>query len=283
MVVVPASTAAVAGIALGLSKDLLQRAADVTLKERRPLVVVPRETPYARSTLVNLLALYDAGAVVLPASPAFYAGAASVQRLVDFVAAKVLDVLGVEHSLIARWTGELGAAPAGRNRTRRRAGLTDSEAMDAVDRAILDALRANARATFAELAREVGLSAPAVHERVNKLEAQDVITGYHAAVAPESLGYSMSALVGIFLSDTADEDEVAAQLAALPAVEDCWFVAGEESFVVKVRVPDISGLEHAIRALSRLKGVARTRSTVVLSTRFEGRVQSAGRPAADEG
>jgi 4-hydroxy-3-polyprenylbenzoate decarboxylase len=110
MVVVPASTAAVAGIALGLSKDLLQRAADVTLKERRPLVVVPRETPYARSTLVNLLALYDAGAVVLPASPAFYAGAASVQRLVDFVAAKVLDVLGVPHSLIARWTGELGAA-----------------------------------------------------------------------------------------------------------------------------------------------------------------------------
>lgn len=109
MVVVPASTAAVSGIALGLSKDLLQRAADVTLKERRPLVVVPRETPYARSTLTSLLALYDAGAVVLPASPAFYAGADSVQRLVDFVAAKVLDVIGVPHALITRWTGELGA------------------------------------------------------------------------------------------------------------------------------------------------------------------------------
>ncbi len=152
--------------------------------------------------------------------------------------------------------------------------------MDAVDRAILDALRANARATFAELAREVGLSAPAVHERVNKLEAQNVITGYHAAVAPEAIGYSMSALVGIFLSDTADEDVVAEQLAALPAVEDCWFVAGEESFVVKIRVPDISGLEIGIRALSKIDGVARTRSTVVLSTRFEGRVQSAGEPAA---
>jgi 4-hydroxy-3-polyprenylbenzoate decarboxylase len=110
MVVVPASTAAVAGIAHGLSKDLLQRAADVTLKERRPLVVVPRETPYTRSTLVNLVALYDAGAVVLPASPAFYAGADSVQQLVDFVAAKVLDAVGVPHSLITRWTGELGAA-----------------------------------------------------------------------------------------------------------------------------------------------------------------------------
>ncbi len=112
MVVVPASTASVAGLALGLSKDLLQRAADVTLKERRPLVVVPRETPYTRATLTHLIELYDAGAVVLPASPAFYAGAASVQQLVDFVAAKVLDVLGVPHSLITRWTGELGAGRA---------------------------------------------------------------------------------------------------------------------------------------------------------------------------
>ena len=150
--------------------------------------------------------------------------------------------------------------------------------MDAVDRSILDALRANARATYAELAREVGLSAPAVHERVSKLEAAGIITGYHAAVAPESLGYSMSALVGIFLSDGANPDAVADQLASLAAVEDCWFVAGEESFVVKVRVPDVGGLEQAIRALAQMRGVARTRSTVVLSTRFEGRVQAAGRP-----
>jgi len=151
--------------------------------------------------------------------------------------------------------------------------------MDAVDRAILDALRANARATYAELARAVGLSAPAVHERVGKLEAQGVITGYHAAVAPESLGYSMSALVGVFLTDTANPDEVAEQLETLSAVEDCWFVAGEESFVVKLRVPDISGLEQAIRAVTQMRGVARTRSTVVLSTRFEGRVQAAGQPS----
>jgi 4-hydroxy-3-polyprenylbenzoate decarboxylase len=110
MVVVPASTASVAGIALGLSKDLLQRAADVTLKERRPLVVVPRETPYTRATLQHLLALHDAGAVVLPASPGFYSAPQSVAQLVDFVAAKVLDVLGVPHDLITRWTGVIGAA-----------------------------------------------------------------------------------------------------------------------------------------------------------------------------
>ena len=110
MVVVPASTAAVAGIALGLSKDLLQRSADVNLKERRPVVVVPRETPLSRAQLVHLLALHDAGAIVLPASPGFYAGTTNVQQLVDFVAGKVLDAIGVEHTLFTRWRGELGAA-----------------------------------------------------------------------------------------------------------------------------------------------------------------------------
>jgi len=109
MVVVPASTASVAGIALGLSKDLLQRAADVTLKERRRLVVVPREMPLGRSTLVHMLALHDAGAIVAPASPAFYTGATSAQDLVDFVAGKVLDLLDVPHELFRRWTGELQA------------------------------------------------------------------------------------------------------------------------------------------------------------------------------
>lgn len=112
MIVIPASTAAVAGIALGLSKDLLERAAGVTIKERRPLVVVPRETPFARSTLVHLLALHDAGAVIMPASPGFYAAQQTVQQLVDFVAAKVLDVIGVKHDLITRWSGELGRGRA---------------------------------------------------------------------------------------------------------------------------------------------------------------------------
>src|SRR5207248_4806117 len=100
MLVVPASTAACAGIAIGLSKDLLQRAAEVNLKERRPVVLVPRETPVSRSHLEHLIALHDAGAVVLPASPGFYgAGAeASAAQLVDFVAGKVLDAIGVPHA-----------------------------------------------------------------------------------------------------------------------------------------------------------------------------------------
>jgi 4-hydroxy-3-polyprenylbenzoate decarboxylase len=112
MLIVPASTACVAGVALGLSKDLLQRAASVTLKERRPLVVAVRETPLNGQTLRHLVALDEAGAVVLPASPAFYAGATHIQDLVDFVAGRVLDAAGVPHKLYRRWEGELGAARA---------------------------------------------------------------------------------------------------------------------------------------------------------------------------
>ncbi|MEV7569329.1 UbiX family flavin prenyltransferase [Streptomyces tanashiensis] len=110
MLVVPASTAAVAGVALGLSKDLLQRVASVTLKERRPLVVAVRETPLNGQTLKHMVALDEAGAVVLPASPAFYAGATHIQDLVDFVAGRVLDAAGVPHELYRRWEGELGGA-----------------------------------------------------------------------------------------------------------------------------------------------------------------------------
>jgi 4-hydroxy-3-polyprenylbenzoate decarboxylase len=109
MIVVPASTAACAGIAAGLSKDLLQRAAEVALKERRRVVVVPRETPVSRSHLGHLIELIDGGAVVLPASPGFYAAGASASaaQLVDFVAGKILDACGVPHTLFARWAGGL--------------------------------------------------------------------------------------------------------------------------------------------------------------------------------
>lgn len=120
MIVVPATTSSVAGIALGVSKDLLQRAGDVTLKERRPLVLVVRETPLRRSTLLQLADLAGEGAIVLPASPGFYSGASTAQELIDFVAGKVLDVIGVEHNLFDPWDGTVGKvrnplpdAPAG--------------------------------------------------------------------------------------------------------------------------------------------------------------------------
>ncbi len=147
--------------------------------------------------------------------------------------------------------------------------------MDAVDRTLLEALRANARTSYAELGRLVGMSGPSAAERVARLEQSGVVTGYHAAVDPAGLGLGTAALIGVLLSDVADQDAVAAALGRLPEAEDCWFVAGEESFVVKVRVPDVAALERTISRMRAIRGVARTRTTVVLSTKWEARVVTA--------
>lgn len=152
--------------------------------------------------------------------------------------------------------------------------------MDTVDRKIIAALRLNGRATYAELGRQVGLSASAVHERVGKLESTGVITGYHAVVDPMAVGLGVTALVGIHPTDTADDEDVAAALARLPEVESCYGVAGDDAFVVKVRVPTVDTLERTLGRLRRIDGVARTRTTVVLSTRFEGRPNTSDDPDA---
>jgi 4-hydroxy-3-polyprenylbenzoate decarboxylase len=103
MVVCPCSMGALAAIANGLSDNLIERAADVMLKEARKLVLVPRETPLSAIHLENMLRLARAGAVVLPANPGFYHHPKSVDDIVDFIVARVLDQLGVPHQLMARW------------------------------------------------------------------------------------------------------------------------------------------------------------------------------------
>jgi Lrp/AsnC family transcriptional regulator, leucine-responsive regulatory protein len=143
--------------------------------------------------------------------------------------------------------------------------------MDDLDRALIEALRAHARTTYAELGRLVGMSGPSVAERVARLEQTGVVTGYHAAVDTSALGLPVAALVGVHLSDTSDQDEVAAAMADLEEIEDCWFVAGEESFVLKVRVVDVPALEGTLSRLRHIPGVSRTRTTVVLSTKWENR------------
>ncbi|MDH7510449.1 MAG: UbiX family flavin prenyltransferase [Methanolinea sp.] len=103
MVVIPCSMKTVAGIACGFSDNLLLRAADCTLKERRPLVLVPRETPLSAIHLRNMLTLAEAGAVILPACPGFYHRPQNIQGLVDHVVGKVFDILGIEHNLYRKW------------------------------------------------------------------------------------------------------------------------------------------------------------------------------------
>jgi 4-hydroxy-3-polyprenylbenzoate decarboxylase len=107
MIVCPCSMGTLAAIAQGLADNLIERAADVVLKEGRKLVLVPRETPFSAIHLENMLRLSRAGAVILPPSPGFYHHPQSVQDIVDFVVARVLDQIGVAHQLMQRW-GEAG-------------------------------------------------------------------------------------------------------------------------------------------------------------------------------
>ena len=154
--------------------------------------------------------------------------------------------------------------------------------MDVIDSTLVQALQANGRASWAELGRLVGLSGPSVQERVRRLEERGVLTGYTAVVSPAAVGLGVSALIGLIQSDEALSEDVAEQVAAVEEVEDCWFVAGDENFVVKVRAADVAALEVVVGKLRRIRGVARTRTTVVLSTRWEGRpVPLATQPGAD--
>jgi Lrp/AsnC family leucine-responsive transcriptional regulator len=145
--------------------------------------------------------------------------------------------------------------------------------VDAIDLQLVELLRANARLSYAELARQVGLSAPAVHERVGKLEAGGVIRGYRADVEPESIGLGVTALIGLVEDSAADTDDVLAALREMPEIESCYFMAGVESFLLKARVATIAELEQLILRLNRTAGVASTRTAVALSTKWENRPQ----------
>jgi 4-hydroxy-3-polyprenylbenzoate decarboxylase len=108
MAIVPCSMKTLAAVAHGLSRNLIERAADVMLKERRRLVIVPRETPMSLPQLRNMVLCAEAGAMILPAMPAFYQQPKTLDDLADFIAGKILSALGFEHSLYPAWTGQVG-------------------------------------------------------------------------------------------------------------------------------------------------------------------------------
>jgi Lrp/AsnC family leucine-responsive transcriptional regulator len=143
---------------------------------------------------------------------------------------------------------------------------------DDIDRSIATALVADGRTTLKTLAGRTGLSVSAVQARVRRLESTGVIGGYSALIDPESLGLPLAAIVAVTPLDHDHEYDIPERLAGLTAVESCYSVAGEDSFVLFVRVASPRALEELIRDIRRRANVS-TRTTVVLQTFFERRPQ----------
>ena len=144
--------------------------------------------------------------------------------------------------------------------------------LDRVDRAILGLLRADGRMSHAAIAKAVGLSGPAVHDRVRKLESKGVIRGYSAVLDPEALGLPHAAFVMVTLSEGnefAADDPIVARMCEEPDVLEFHRIAGEDCYLLKVRTETNRELERLLRRIRSIRGVARTRTTVVLSTELE--------------
>jgi Lrp/AsnC family leucine-responsive transcriptional regulator len=147
--------------------------------------------------------------------------------------------------------------------------------LDERDLDIITALQDDARATYADIARRVGLSPSSVHDRVRKLEHSGVIRAYRAEVDPQALGLFVTALVSVMPLDPKQPDDLADAIREFAEIEDCFSVAGDENYILKVRTRTTSDLEDLLRRLREKAGV-HTRTTVVLSIPFEGRPTATG-------
>lgn len=147
--------------------------------------------------------------------------------------------------------------------------------MEGIDRAIVAALASDGRLSYTDLAERVGLSVSAVHQRVRRLEQRGVIRGYGARIDYEALGLPLTAFVAIRPIDPSSPDDAPERLAHLPEIESCYSVAGEEFYLLKVRVASPSGLERLLQEIRSVANVTH-RTTIVLSTPYEGRPPSAG-------
>jgi Lrp/AsnC family leucine-responsive transcriptional regulator len=141
---------------------------------------------------------------------------------------------------------------------------------DAVDRAIITALARDGRMSYADLARETGLSTSAAHQRAKRLEQRGVIRGYRADIDARAIGLPVTAFIALTPIDPAAPDDIPERLESLVPIEACWSVAGDASYLLKVRVSEPADLEELLAQIRSLANVS-TRTTIVLSTPFEAR------------
>ena len=142
--------------------------------------------------------------------------------------------------------------------------------MEDLDRQILRLLAADGRMSYTDLGKATGLSTSAVHQRVRRLEQRGVIRGYTAVIDPEAVGLSLTAFVSVTPLDPAAHDDIPERLAALPEIEACHSVAGDENYILKVRVAT-PGVLETLLARIRAEVSVSTRTTIVLSTPYEAR------------
>ncbi|HZT13092.1 MAG TPA: Lrp/AsnC family transcriptional regulator [Candidatus Baltobacteraceae bacterium] len=145
----------------------------------------------------------------------------------------------------------------------------ESAELDELDLRLLEALQRNARSTFAELGALVGLKPPAVHDRVKRLETRGYVRGYSAQLDGKLLGLELAAFVSCYTTPETRYEEFTKALAQLPEVSEVHSVAGEESFVLKVMTRSTNHLDELLSRLKAVPGMARTKTTIVLSTPFE--------------
>ena len=150
-----------------------------------------------------------------------------------------------------------------------RFGDQDSPELDDIDLRILDLLQEDCRFSLARIGEAVGLSAPAVLERIKKLEAAEIITGYHALLNARRLGLDVTAFIGVIVGHPKLIGDAERQVVALADVLECHHVTGEYSLLLKVKTENTSSLERLISQIRSLDGVARTETMVVLSTHTE--------------
>ena len=142
--------------------------------------------------------------------------------------------------------------------------------MEETDRAIVTALSQDGRLSYTDLAERVGLSVSAAHQRVRRLEQRGVIRGYAARLDPEAVGLALTAFVAVRPIDPSQPDDAPERLADLPEIEACYSVAGDDFYLLLVRVTGPADLERLLQEIRKAANVA-TRTTVVLSTPYEGR------------